>query len=115
LVRWRKDRQVPWLAQTLAMAVIFALAMYGFVDDYHPFFWLAVITPLLALLHLPGRPRQGPVGRGLLALFALTSATHAVFFGDDRYHLVVTPALCILAAGALRSHYEQRRSVAASS
>jgi hypothetical protein len=28
--------------------------------------------------------------------------THAVFFGEDRYHMVVTPVLCILAAGAFR-------------
>jgi hypothetical protein len=25
-----------------------------------------------------------------------------VFFGEDRYHMVVVPALCILAASALR-------------
>ncbi|KYF64069.1 hypothetical protein BE04_22975, partial [Sorangium cellulosum] len=40
---------------------------------------------------------------GYLA-FAVASValTHAVFFGEDRYHMVVTPALCILAACALR-------------
>jgi hypothetical protein len=27
--------------------------------------------------------------------------THAVFFGEDRYHVVITPALCVLAACAL--------------
>jgi hypothetical protein len=28
--------------------------------------------------------------------------THAVFFGEDRYHLVATPFLALLAACALR-------------
>jgi hypothetical protein len=32
----------------------------------------------------------------------MTTVTHAVFFGDDRYHLTISPVLCILAAAALR-------------
>jgi hypothetical protein len=101
---------LSWTAQTLALMLLSALAIYGFVDDDHPFFWLALVTPLLAALHLPGRPWQGPVGRGLLVTFALTSATHAVFFGDDRYHLVVSPLLCILAAAALRAGSGQHQT-----
>jgi 4-amino-4-deoxy-L-arabinose transferase-like glycosyltransferase len=78
-----------------------------------PLFLLAVSTPLLAMLPLPGRPEwlhpragrdflgPGPAGY-LLGLLAITTLTHAVFFGDDRYHLVVTPVLCLLAAAALR-------------
>jgi len=31
-----------------------------------------------------------------------TALTQVIFFGEDRYHLVVTPMLCILAAAALR-------------
>jgi hypothetical protein len=38
-----------------------------------------------------------------VALLATTIATHAVFFGEDRYHVVVTPVLALLAAAALRS------------
>jgi hypothetical protein len=36
--------------------------------------------------------------------FAVASValTHATFFGVVRYHMVVTPALCLLAACALR-------------
>ena len=37
------------------------------------------------------------------ALLGTTAATHAVFFGEDRYHVVVTPVLALLAAAALRS------------
>jgi len=28
--------------------------------------------------------------------------THVIFFGEDRYHVVVTPLLALLAAAALR-------------
>jgi 4-amino-4-deoxy-L-arabinose transferase-like glycosyltransferase len=91
-----------WMAQTLALASVAALGLWGFVDIDHPFYPLAVLPVLLAVLPLPGRPAQGPAGRMLLGLLAATALTHALFFGDDRYHLVVTPALCLLAAAALR-------------
>jgi hypothetical protein len=32
----------------------------------------------------------------------LTAITHVIFFGEDRYHLAVSPLLCLLAAAALR-------------
>jgi 4-amino-4-deoxy-L-arabinose transferase-like glycosyltransferase len=68
-----------------------------------PTVWPAVlVTCVLACLPLPGRP---PCGPGLLlpiGLLATTALTHAVFFGDDRYHMVISPALCLLAAAALR-------------
>ena len=38
----------------------------------------------------------------LLGLLAITTFTHVVFFGGDRYHLAVSPVLCLLAAAALR-------------
>lgn len=90
------------VVQGAVLGGVVALAFYGFRDDYHPFHWLALAIPVGGLLPLPGRPWQGPVGYYLLGLVLTTAVTHAVFFGDDRYHLVVTPALCILAAGALR-------------
>ena len=47
---------------------------------------------------------------GYLGLaIASVAATHAVFFGEDRYHVVVTPALCILAACALKRTEEPAR------
>lgn len=89
----------------LLLAVV-AATSYAFADLRHPFFWLPTLLPLAALLPLPGRPRHGPVGRYLFGALAVTALTHAVFFGDDRYHLVVTPVLCILAAAALRREGE---------
>ena len=51
---------------------------------------------LLPALHLP------PALLLPLSLLATTLVTHAVFFGEDRYHMVVTPVLALLAAAALR-------------
>jgi hypothetical protein len=61
-----------------------------------------LFIPLAALLPIPGRPRNGGVVGLCAFVIASIAATHAVFFGEDRYHLVATPALCILAACALR-------------
>jgi 4-amino-4-deoxy-L-arabinose transferase-like glycosyltransferase len=98
----RRREPRPWIAQMLALGGVLALALWGFVDIDHPFWPLAVSIPLISLLRLPGRPGQGPVGRYLIGLLAATSLTHAIFFGDDRYHVVVTPVLCMLAAAGLR-------------
>ena len=99
-----------YFAQTALLLTIAGLAAYCFADDDHPFYLLVVLTPLVALAHLPGRPAQGPAGACLLGWLLLTSLVHAVFFGDDRYHLVVTPALCILAAAALRAPSTEART-----
>ena len=88
-------------AATLLLSIA-AYISFCFASLDHPFFGLVVMTPLLAALPFPGRPTAGPGGRFLYVLLAFTTLTHAVFFGEDRYHLVITPVLCILAAAALR-------------
>jgi hypothetical protein len=65
-------------------------------------FWLGVMIPVIGLLRLPGAPPLHPGLRYLLGLLAVTSLTHMIFFGDDRYHLAVSPVFCILAAAAFR-------------
>ena len=68
-----------------------------------PTFWpLAVFVAVVPWLPLPGRPPMPPALLLPVALLATTLVTHAVFFGEDRYHVVVTPVLALLAAGALR-------------
>lgn len=67
-----------------------------------PLYWLAVVAPVVAALHLPGAPPQGRLGVFFFGLLFVTTITHAIFFGDDRYHIVVSPVLCVLAAAALR-------------
>ncbi|HET7541190.1 MAG TPA: glycosyltransferase family 39 protein [Polyangiaceae bacterium] len=82
---------------------VLGIAAYAALSDAHPFYLLAVLTPLLSVLPLPGRPAHGAAGGYLLSLLAITALTHVVFFGEDRYHLVVTPLLCVLAAAAFRT------------
>ena len=68
-----------------------------------PVFWpLAVFVAVVPWLPLPGRPATPPALLLPLALLGTTVVTHAVFFGEDRYHMVVTPVLALLAAAALR-------------
>lgn len=110
LVGWPRRRELystgkwyaAWGCQVALLGVLLALTLQAVLTVEHPFFWLPALMPLIALIPLPGRPRQGAVGRFLLSAVFTTSLTHAVFFGDDRYHLVVSPALCLLAAAALR-------------
>jgi len=68
-----------------------------------PTFWPIVVGGcVLPLLPIPGRPPAAPALVLGVALVATTALTHAVFFGDDRYHMVITPALCLFAAAMLR-------------
>ncbi|WP_437590599.1 glycosyltransferase family 39 protein [Sorangium sp. So ce1000] len=90
------------VAQLLALAAVLGLIAWGVLGDGHAFWPLAVAIPLIAALPLPGRPANGGVVGYLAFAVASVALTHAVFFGEDRYHMVVTPALCILAACALR-------------
>jgi hypothetical protein len=101
-----------WVAQAVALAFLSALFARGVLSDEHPFFWLALAAPVLAVLPLPGRPTQGATGRYLFGMLFATSLTHVLFFGDDRYHIVVSPVLCLLGAAALRrSEFENPRKL----
>jgi len=64
---------------------------------------LAIFAATVPWLPLPGRPAAPPALLFAVALLATTIATHAVFFGEDRYHIVITPVFALLAAAALRS------------
>jgi hypothetical protein len=79
-------------------AVVAALAIAAWLRDDSPFYWLAVATASIWT--------GGPVFRWARLSLLGTLITHAVFFGEDRYHVVVTPMLCLLAAGAFRTHAE---------
>jgi hypothetical protein len=90
------------VVQGALLAAVLLFAMYAASGSEHPFWVLAALLPLLGLIPLPGAPPAPTIERYLLAFVFATTLTHAVFFGDDRYHLVVTPAFAILAASALR-------------
>lgn len=98
----RRGSRRALLAQLAALAAVVGLVAFGLLGDEHPFWPLAVAIPVLAALPLPGRTRSGGIVGYLAFTVASIAVTHAVFFGEDRYHLVATPALCILAACALR-------------
>lgn len=100
----RRLRRRPWeLALQASLLVGVGLLAGAALGGERPAFaWLALFIVAVGLLPLPGRPPLNRAGIYLLGMFASVLLTHSVFFGEDRYHLVVTPVLCILAAGALR-------------
>ncbi len=94
---------VPWptrRTRDLALAAIaIGLSALGWFRDDSPFWLCAVACSLFW-------PFSGPVLRWARLSLLGTLLTHAVFFGEDRYHVVVIPMLCLLAAAALRKHDE---------
>lgn len=95
-----------------ALLGVVALALIGLaVSADSPTFWpLAVFVCVVPWLPLPGAPTRSPALSLALALAATTALTHAIFFGEDRYHVVMTPVLCMLAAGALRTKRKREPS-----
>lgn len=92
-----------WAVQVGLLMAIAGYVAYTLQQPESALYWLIVIAPLVALARLPGSPALGAAGIYAWGLVLMTTVTHAVFFGDDRYHLTVSPVLCMLAAGALRS------------
>lgn len=88
----------------------FALVLYAWFAAWtppHPFWPLTLAICLGAVL------RFRHLAASALYTAAATASlvvVHAVFFGEDRYHLVVTPLFCLLAATA----WPVSRSAAAS-
>jgi 4-amino-4-deoxy-L-arabinose transferase-like glycosyltransferase len=111
LGRLRREEQY-WQAGTLF--VLCCLIFYGIADSERPFHWLMVVAPIVAFLPMPGRPYLGSLGRAIMAAILVTALTHVVFFGEDRYHLFLSPVLCVLAAAALRDSERVARTPAAS-
>jgi hypothetical protein len=102
-----KDRRAPIIQG--ALFVTTALAGYFAISNGTPTFWPIVLaTCVLAFLPLPGRPALLPSLSLSIVLIATTAITHAIFFGDDRYHMVITPALCLLAASLFRAPQNTR-------
>jgi hypothetical protein len=97
----RRLRAFGAVTQGLLLVGVLGYTAYAAASYEHPFWVLAAALPVLGFVPLAGSPPIGGVDRFLLAWIFATSLTHAVFFGDDRYHMVITPALCILASSAL--------------
>lgn len=90
-----------WAALLLAAALV----LLGIQSDTHPFWPLAVAAALLPAALLPGTGAPGSARAGVIGYLACVvgsvALVSAVFFGEDRYHMVASPALCVLAACAL--------------
>lgn len=84
-------------ATLLVALAVGLLAFYAAATPTHPFWPLAILLVVVAAWRW--REVSGPT---LFAAGAIGSValTHAVFFGEDRYHMVVTPMLALLAATA---------------
>ena len=97
-----KERTRTRLVQNVLVGLVVVGAFLAFTADT-PIFWPIVVGAcLVPWLPLPGRP-AAPAALLLPVVVVLsTVVAHAIFFGEDRYHIVVTPALCLLAAAALR-------------
>lgn len=91
------------MVQTALLGVL-GLASYAAFAAGTPTFWpMVLVTCALPWIRLPGRPTTPPALLMPISLLATTVLTHAIFFGEDRYHVVATPVLCLLAAAALRA------------
>jgi hypothetical protein len=111
LGRLKRDEQY-W--QIGLLVLLTGLIFYGIADGQHPFHWLIVVAPVLAFVPIPGRPYLGALGRVGMGVVLVTALTHVIFFGEDRYHLFLSPLLCVLAAGALREGERVARATAPS-
>jgi hypothetical protein len=82
--------------------LVWALLVY-YACFHDPTFWpLVLLACIVPWLPLPGAAQSSAALRLGVVLLATTVLMHAVFFGEDRYHMVVTPIFCMLAAAALR-------------
>lgn len=84
--------------------LVLAAGLVGlaFVGDSPSFWPLAVFAATAGWFPLPGGPPRMPALQLASSLLVTTLVAHAVFFGEDRYHVVVIPVLAVLAAAALR-------------
>jgi hypothetical protein len=108
--RWRSWRQ-HW-PQVAILAALLLYIAYALSLPERPLYWVGVLIPVLGLIRLPGAPPLNPGLVYLFGLLAVTSLTHMLFFGDDRYHLAVSPVFCLLAAAAFRRPAQRASSTA---
>lgn len=103
--RKTKGDEAGWRARTTQTALLGVVAILAYAATAHSpsTFWPVVLLGcVLPWVPFPGRPETRPGLLMLTGFIATTAIAHAVFFGEDRYHVVVIPAFAILAAAALR-------------
>jgi hypothetical protein len=85
--------------QILMGAFLFALVWAGYARSEETV-WPALLFGFVLFSIQQGRGLASSASAAQAwGLIITVFATHAIFFGEDRYHVVATPALCLLAAG----------------
>jgi hypothetical protein len=105
-VAFPTSRRPRGSAQGALLVAAVGLVAVAFAVDVPTFWPVAVFIATVPWLPVPGLPDVPPALLMGVALLATTVLTHAVFFGEDRYHVVVIPVLAMLAAAALRPRTE---------
>ena len=114
LVLEGRGRARRWqIVQTALFAAVVLGSYFGFAASTPTVWPLVIVACILPWLSLPGRPSARPALLMSVSLVATTVLTHAIFFGEDRYHMVATPVLCLLAAAALRGREARRPQASA--
>ena len=86
----------------VVVALFAGMAVAAFTAD-NPIFWpLVIVLSVVPWIPMRSGPKTEPALLMSVGLLATTAIAHVMFFGEDRYHMVVTPVLCILAAASLR-------------
>jgi chromate transport protein ChrA len=98
----RRRRPRGAATQGALLVAVAVLGTFGLTRDAPAFWPLAVFAAVVPWLPLAGRPTFPHSVLLGVVLLATTLLAHAVFFGEDRYHVVVTPVLALLAACVLR-------------
>ncbi len=89
----------------LGLLLVALLVWIGATSDNHPFWPLALAIAAMPLVRPGNPPRSGVLSFAGFAIFTLV-AVHVAFFGEDRYHVVIAPLLCLLAAASWRASAE---------
>ncbi len=97
----RASGRARWVHIALFGAIVL-FAGYVFMTPVPSFWPFSVVAALLPFLPLPASSERPPAVILSAAFLLTTCMTHAIFFGEDRYHMVVTPVFALLAAASLR-------------
>jgi hypothetical protein len=89
------------VGQGLLLLLVGVLGWFALSADQPSFWPMAVFLAVVPWVPVPGQPPFPMALKLSASLLATTIVTHAVFFGEDRYHVVVVPVLALFAAHAL--------------
>lgn len=98
-------RQRKWrmaVPEVMIGGIVGALVILAWTSQT-PIFWPLPIAMLAtALIPRPSKPTVGAAGMALVVSLLLVVVTHAVFFGEDRYHVRLIPVFCLFTAAVFR-------------